>query len=418
MHDKHPRQAFYINPGRSPPPRLLGERERDKTCKAEGSVLAGYDMVSMKKSDPGENHGELDQLMGEASPIVLPSFSPRVAPLEVGVARKEDIDRRLAPISEAKRDGTAIVDPAPERSDVDRSYGIGGWRVRQEDSTIMDRLGDDLESVPAGAVDDRALATPSLPSYEGDETVRKPERSGREEECLSKSDCSQCGVKAEGNTTVATRGMAISGGHPSAPFEAGASPVRFVPNGATTLSPHEHRSLDVRGGASWEHGALSKSSLSARSGAPGQCHEGTNTVRLKGRRDRSRDGGGCVRRCEGKGMVEGGDGEDGADSPVKVGSEWENTLARNILSLYQTKLKAEFDVKKSGRDEGSMVSFAYSFPHVGPRKHGKAGILTSFKTLAPTGVLRRNCFGYDNKNNSLIVGRSLIVGLFLIVGRL
>lgn len=319
----------------------------------------------MKKSEPGENHGELGLLTGEASPIISPALSPRVAPLEVGIARKEDMDRSLAPISEGMRDGTVIVDPIPGRSDVDHSDVIGRWGVHQEDSMTMDRLGKDLESSPTGAVEGRALGTPGVSSYEGDETARKPERSGREDKFLSEIDGSQCGMKAEGNTTVATTNTAIRESHPLVSIAACASPVKFVPNGATTSNPHEHRSLDVRAGAKWEHGAFSKGSLSARSGVPGQCHEGTNPVRLKGRRNHSRDGEGGVRRCEGKYKVDGGD--DGANSLVKAESEWENTLAQNILSLYQTKLKAELDVKESDRDEGSMVSFTCSFPYVGPR---------------------------------------------------
>lgn len=299
--------------------------------------------------------------------MIFPNLSPRVAPLEVGIERKEDVDRSLAPISEATRDGTAIVDPIPGRNDVDRSDAIGRWRVRQEDTMTMDVLGEDLESSPTGAVEGQALGTPGVSSYERNEAVRKPERSGREDEYLSNIDGSQCGVKVAGsgvkvagNKTMATKGTTIRESHLLAPISACASPVRFVPNGATTSNPHEHRSLDVRTGTLWERGTFGKSSLSARSGVPGQCHDGKNPVRLKGCRNHSRDGGGGVRRCKGKDTMEGGDGADGENSPVKVESEWENTLARNILSLYQTKLKAELDVEESDREEGSMVSFTCS----------------------------------------------------------
>ncbi|CAM9100864.1 unnamed protein product [Scytosiphon promiscuus] len=49
----------------------------------------------------------------------------------------------------------------------------------------------------------------------------------------------------------------------------------------------------------------------------------------------------------------GGGSEDG--NPAKVDTEWENEIAKNILSLYQTKLKADLDVKNSAKtDELSL----------------------------------------------------------------
>lgn len=41
-------------------------------------------------------------------------------------------------------------------------------------------------------------------------------------------------------------------------------------------------------------------------------------------------------------------------SPVKVDTEWENEIAKNILSLYQTKLKAELDEKRGAREEEGL----------------------------------------------------------------
>lgn len=43
-------------------------------------------------------------------------------------------------------------------------------------------------------------------------------------------------------------------------------------------------------------------------------------------------------------------------SPAKVDTEWENEIAKNILSLYQTKLKAELDEKRGAREEELGVS--------------------------------------------------------------
>lgn len=66
------------------------------------------------------------------------------------------------------------------------------------------------------------------------------------------------------------------------------------------------------------------------------------------------------RRCSGRsargkrGGIEEGCG--GASSPAKVDSEWENEIARNILSLYQTKLKVELIKKRGTREEELEVS--------------------------------------------------------------
>lgn len=49
-----------------------------------------------------------------------------------------------------------------------------------------------------------------------------------------------------------------------------------------------------------------------------------------------------------------GGAEDGG--PAKVDTEWENEIAKNILSLYQTKLKADLDVKKGAKENELMVS--------------------------------------------------------------
>lgn len=78
------------------------------------------------------------------------------------------------------------------------------------------------------------------------------------------------------------------------------------------------------------------------------------------RRSRSRrcgNGSGRKTRSAGgnSGGGGGGAGEDG--SPAKVDTEWENEIAKNILSLYQTKLKADLDVKKSAKEDELAVRY-------------------------------------------------------------
>lgn len=54
----------------------------------------------------------------------------------------------------------------------------------------------------------------------------------------------------------------------------------------------------------------------------------------------------------------GGGNDESADlgSPAKLDTEWENEIAKNILSLYQTKLKMDMDRKKMAREEELGVS--------------------------------------------------------------
>lgn len=54
--------------------------------------------------------------------------------------------------------------------------------------------------------------------------------------------------------------------------------------------------------------------------------------------------------------VSGGIGVAEGGNPAKIDSEWENEIAKNILSLYQTKLKAELDAKKGTREDELVVS--------------------------------------------------------------
>lgn len=51
-----------------------------------------------------------------------------------------------------------------------------------------------------------------------------------------------------------------------------------------------------------------------------------------------------------------GAAEDG--NPAKIDSEWENEIAKNILSLYQTKLKADLDARKGAREDELVVSLS------------------------------------------------------------
>eukprot|EP00752_Nemacystus_decipiens_P002057 g1969.t1 len=49
-----------------------------------------------------------------------------------------------------------------------------------------------------------------------------------------------------------------------------------------------------------------------------------------------------------------GDGGSKEESSAKIDTEWENEIAKNILSLYQTKLKADLDVKKNAKEDEQM----------------------------------------------------------------
>lgn len=76
----------------------------------------------------------------------------------------------------------------------------------------------------------------------------------------------------------------------------------------------------------------------------------------QGRR-RSGSGSGGARKARKKRAEEPsrGNGGPGDESPAKIDSEWENEIAKNILSLYQTKLKVDLDVKKNAKENELMV---------------------------------------------------------------
>lgn len=73
-----------------------------------------------------------------------------------------------------------------------------------------------------------------------------------------------------------------------------------------------------------------------------------------------------------------GEGEIGCvDNPAKVDTEWENEIAKNILSLYQTKLKAELTEKRGDMEEKNTVRSAGDKME---RLGNRAGILLSVKS--------------------------------------
>lgn len=58
----------------------------------------------------------------------------------------------------------------------------------------------------------------------------------------------------------------------------------------------------------------------------------------------------------GSGGIGVGGGRGGQGNSAKVDTEWENEIAKNILNLYQTKLKDELDKKRGAREEEAGVS--------------------------------------------------------------
>ena len=72
------------------------------------------------------------------------------------------------------------------------------------------------------------------------------------------------------------------------------------------------------------------------------------------------------RRGEAVGGPKDEDEGNNNNNPAKVDTEWENEIAKNILSLYQTKLKADLDMKRDAEDEERSVSPSRSFMNNGP----------------------------------------------------
>lgn len=90
-------------------------------------------------------------------------------------------------------------------------------------------------------------------------------------------------------------------------------------------------------------------------GVPGGARPGTASVRFAdeahnlGRGAVSRDGSRLAHRPSAAGSTA------GPRAMARIDVEWENEIAKNILSLYQTKLKDELD-KKRGADQGEDTS--------------------------------------------------------------
>ena len=81
----------------------------------------------------------------------------------------------------------------------------------------------------------------------------------------------------------------------------------------------------------------------------------------QGRR-RGRSGSGSSRKARKRRGEEPSRGDGGAEgeSTAKIDTEWENEIAKNILSLYQTKLKADLDVKRSAKEHELTVSLSWA----------------------------------------------------------
>ncbi|CAB1096699.1 unnamed protein product [Ectocarpus sp. CCAP 1310/34] len=76
----------------------------------------------------------------------------------------------------------------------------------------------------------------------------------------------------------------------------------------------------------------------------GCCSSSGSGIRSKGKKSKRLGHG-----VSGGGGRTGGDGNNG--NPAKIDTEWENEIAKNILSLYQTKLKADLDGKTNAKEE-------------------------------------------------------------------
>lgn len=83
----------------------------------------------------------------------------------------------------------------------------------------------------------------------------------------------------------------------------------------------------------------------------GSCSSSGSGILSKGKKSKRRGQG-----VSGGGGRTGGDGEDG--NPAKIDTEWENEIAKNILNLYQTKLKVDLDGKQNAKEEDLVVSWS------------------------------------------------------------
>lgn len=110
--------------------------------------------------------------------------------------------------------------------------------------------------------------------------------------------------------------------------------------------------------------SISSNSTSPKTSAVPYTRHPSVTPPLDAAEERSRrrySGISKKRKCDKRPQLEGGGGSSRCDNnPAKVDTEWENEIAKNILSLYQTKLKADLDEKRGAREDELVVSLVMS----------------------------------------------------------
>lgn len=111
-----------------------------------------------------------------------------------------------------------------------------------------------------------------------------------------------------------------------------------------TQQTHKRPTTAMEGGGGTDHFDR-VSSMGSRSSTVARFHESDTN-----RRRRSHRGGRGKRS-----VVTAGEGSDGGNNSAKVDIEWENEIARNILSLYQTRLRVGMAEKRGTMEEESDV---------------------------------------------------------------
>lgn len=178
------------------------------------------------------------------------------------------------------------------------------------------------------------------------------------------SPCAQAGEPSPASfLPPASAGAAISGAQEGQrggeTCESGTGPAALQP----TVSDGAREGRDSSGGVMPAH-----IEMTGDARAPGpvglKARQNKNeslssaTASVSGEQGRWRVGSGSARKARkqrGEEPGRGGNGGAEGERSAKVDTEWENEIAKNILSLYQTKLKADLDDKESAKQNELMV---------------------------------------------------------------
>lgn len=378
-------QAFCGQTARSPTPR----RGKEDSGHAP-EPLQGHN-GDYSDLHQGQGRGEYmenlggesdDGIGGEAGSILFASPSPADElslrpPRDANTDANAGVDADVKPVREGRWGRPALLDSTGDGTDGD-DVGKGeevGFGV-----TVATSAPQSSTTAPGNKPRQEAGV------IEGEKAIKVAETPAATESVETAGAAGEAGVAGAAETsgaagaaeTAKTAGAAKSAepvGEARAGVAAGgaAGSIQAAESTEDAIEAEESRAEVRPGVAPWEdtHGSPSWGALTHPDSAEVARQGGAGASIIAGGRNPGRnsgDGGDkkflCGKRRGNPGYETGGcdgGGSGGDANSAKVDTEWENEIAKNILSLYQTKLKDELDKKREARKEEAGVSVLFLF---------------------------------------------------------